>query len=157
MSLARRIEEYIKRLLELQNAVEIQRSELADHFQCVPSQINYVLGTRFTPSQGYLVESRRGGGGYLRIIKLSWENQPQAHVKKLYHSLGVEIDQREAEGILKHLSEEQIISTREYQILKAVINRNTLQIDLPERDYLRAKIIQAVLTAICRNDLGREC
>ena len=70
MSLARRIEEYLKRLLSQKEAVEIQRNELAEFFQCVPSQINYVLSTRFTPTQGYLVKAE-GGGGYVRIVKIS--------------------------------------------------------------------------------------
>ena len=61
-SLAGQIEEYLKELLEAQDFVELQRSQLAEIFRCVPSQINYVLSTRFTPTQGYIVESRRGGG-----------------------------------------------------------------------------------------------
>lgn len=154
MSLARRIEEYIKRkLLETGDAVELQRNELADFFQCVPSQINYVLSTRFTPTQGYLVESRRGGGGYLRIIKLTWQNQPGTETREIYHNVGLEIDQWEAEGLLRRLYDEELITHREYHILKAVTSRETLQLDLPERDSVRARIIQAALTAICRNDI----
>ena len=66
------IEEYIKELLGQSGTAEIQRSNLADAFQVVPSQINYVIKTRFTESRGYIVESKRGGGGYIRIVKI-WQ------------------------------------------------------------------------------------
>ncbi|MFZ5753920.1 MAG: CtsR family transcriptional regulator [Bacillota bacterium] len=153
MSLAKRIEEYIKRLLQEENVIEIQRSELAEEFQCVPSQINYVLSTRFTPAQGYLVESRRGGGGYLRIIKLSWDKLSQKEIQDVYSSFGDSLDQWEAEGILRRLKEEDILTDREYYMLKAIISRDTLQISLPERDFIRLRILQAALTAISRDDL----
>lgn len=152
MSLSRRIEQYIKTLLERHNVLEIQRTELADVFQCVPSQINYVLSTRFTPSQGYLVESRRGGGGYLRIVKLVWLSGAGADIQEAYDNISMRIEQAEAEGLLKRLKDEEIITVREYHMLKAIINRNTLPFDLPERDSVRAKILQAALAAISRND-----
>lgn len=153
MSLSRRIEQYIKTLLDKHNILEIQRSELADVFECVPSQINYVLSTRFTPSQGYIVESRRGGGGYLRIVKLVWLSGAGSDIQEAYERIGLQIDQSEAEGLLQRLKDEGIITTREYHILKAVIDRNNLLIDLPQRDIVRSKILQAALTAISRNDV----
>lgn len=64
------IESYLKKVLGQSDQVEIRRSEMADLFNCVPSQINYVINTRFTVQKGYLVESKRGGGGYIRIIKV---------------------------------------------------------------------------------------
>lgn len=153
MSLSRRIEQYIKTLLDKHNILEIQRSELADVFECVPSQINYVLSTRFTPSQGYIVESRRGGGGYLRIVKLVWLSGAGSDTQEAYEKIGLQIDQSEAEGLLQRLKDEGIITTREYHILKAVIDRNNLLIDLPQRDIVRSKILQAALAAISRNDV----
>ena len=154
MSLARRIEEYIKRrLLETGDAIELQRSDLAEIFHCVPSQINYVLSTRFTPTLGYLVESRRGGGGYLRIIKLSWEQEPESDAKQIYENVGLAIDQWDAQGVLKRLYEEDFLTSREYHILKAITSRETLQVDLPHRDIIRARIMQAILTSLNRNDL----
>ena len=71
MRIADMIEEFIKDLFEEENYIEIQRNDLAEHFNCVPSQINYVIATRFKPSQGYYVESKRGGGGYIGIKKFS--------------------------------------------------------------------------------------
>ncbi len=153
MSLAKRIEEYLKSLLANDNTLELQRNELAEFFKCVPSQINYVLGTRFTPTQGYLVESRRGGGGYLRIVKLTWLDEKESSLQEVYRNLGLSIDQWEAEGLLQRLWEEDILTLREYHILKAAIQRDTIAINLPERDIVRAKILQAALAAISRIDL----
>lgn len=152
MSLSRKIEQYLKKLLEKHSFVEVQRSELAETFQCVPSQINYVLSTRFTPSQGYLVESRRGGGGFLRIVKLSWVDFSGEKFQEVYNNLGMQMDQWEAEGVLRRLREEELITAREYHILKAVINRDVLQMGLPQRDIIRSRIIQAALAALCRID-----
>jgi transcriptional regulator CtsR len=153
MSLSRRIEQYIKTLLERHSVLEIQRSELADVFQCVPSQINYVLSTRFTPSQGYLVESRRGGGGYLRIVKLIWLDGVGADIQNAYGNINMQIEQSEAEGLLRRLKDEEIITVREYYMLRAIVDRSTLPINLPERDIVRAKVLQAALAAISRNDV----
>lgn len=153
MSLSKRIEEYIKRLLAEEDTIELQRNELAELFNCVPSQINYVLGTRFTPTQGYIIESRRGGGGYLRIVKLSWNAEEKSQTREIYHNLGNSIDQWEGEGVLRRLREEGIITLREYYILRAIISRDTLQIDLPQRDEVRARIIQAALMTLNRNDI----
>ncbi|PKM87256.1 MAG: transcriptional regulator [Firmicutes bacterium HGW-Firmicutes-12] len=153
MSISRRIEQYIKTLLERHSVLEIQRSELADVFQCVPSQINYVLSTRFTPSQGYLVESRRGGGGYLRIVKLIWLDGVGADVQNAYGNINMKIEQSEAEGLLRRLKDEEIITIREYHMLRAIVDRSTLPINLPERDIVRAKVLQAALAAISRNDV----
>ena len=77
------IEEYIKELLGQSGTAEIQRSNLADAFQVVPSQINYVIKTRFTESRGYIVESKRGGGGYIRIVKVRFSDKH--HMLSLIH------------------------------------------------------------------------
>jgi transcriptional regulator CtsR len=152
MSLVRQIEGYLKELLGNRDYIEVQRNELAEIFNCVPSQINYVLSTRFTPAHGYLVESRRGGGGYVRIVKLSWNVFPQHFFKELSEELKIGIDQHDAEGILKRFYEEELITGREYNILNMIINRDTLTLDLPERDYIRARIMHALFVALCRED-----
>lgn len=153
MSLSKKIEEYIKKLLAEEDSIDLQRNELAEFFNCVPSQINYVLSTRFTPTQGYIIESRRGGGGFLRIVKLSWNSEEVSDIREIFHNLGSSIDQREAEGVVRRLREEGFITMREYYILIAILSRDTLQIDLPQRDQIRARIIQAALMALNRNDI----
>ena len=86
------IEAYIKSLLAQAGIAELKRSELADVFQVVPSQINYVIKTRFTESRGYIVESKRGGGGYIRIGKVQFSDQHQM-LKELGASIGEQISQ----------------------------------------------------------------
>ena len=86
------IEAYIKAILEQSGMVELQRSQLADTFQVVPSQINYVIKTRFTESRGYLVESKRGGGGYIRIGRIEFSNHHEM-LRDLLYSVGEEVSQ----------------------------------------------------------------
>lgn len=153
-SLADQIEAYIKKRLELsgRGMVELQRSEIAEIFACVPSQINYVLTTRFSPEQGYLVESRRGGGGYLRIIKLEPDNNNEwifDLISTVENSL---ISQQAGEGLLERLLEENILTLREACLLKAVISREALQVPLPQRDLLRAHVLKAILVTLLRDE-----
>lgn len=115
------IEAYIKKLLSLSvnNSIELQRKELALKFNCVPSQINYVLATRFTPARGYLVESRRGGGGYVRIVRLVFSREKEFKLiwKRMQHSL----ENKNALELLTWLFEEKIITLRERKILEATL------------------------------------
>ncbi|MEH7010822.1 CtsR family transcriptional regulator [Neobacillus niacini] len=143
------IEKYLKQVLEMseQEHVEIKRSEIADKFQCVPSQINYVINTRFTIERGYVVESKRGGGGYIRIMKV------QSHdlVDLIDHLLSLfdnRITQSTAEDVIYRLVHEEIITKREAKIMLSVIDRSVLYIDLPFRDELRARMLKAMLTSL---------
>ena len=151
-SLARQIEIYLKEMLSEQAFLEIQRSELAEFFRCVPSQINYVFSTRFRPSQGYLVESRRGGGGYLRIVKLSWEKDEQDLLSELLETLDNSLTQQEAGGILERLKEEKWLTNREYQMLVALMSRDVLDMADKYQDAIRAKMLQMALLTLCRDD-----
>ncbi|NLC77568.1 MAG: CtsR family transcriptional regulator [Clostridia bacterium] len=152
-SLADRIEAYIKQMLEVseQGFVELQRSEIAQIFACVPSQINYVLSTRFSPEQGYLVESRRGGGGYLRIIKLDvdskeWLSDLIAMVDNSF------VSQQAGEGLVDRLLEEEFLTDREALLVKAIISREALPVPLPQRDLVRAHLLKAVLVTLMRDE-----
>ncbi|RHW33870.1 CtsR family transcriptional regulator [Neobacillus notoginsengisoli] len=143
------IENYLKRVLELseEDLVEIRRSEIADKFQCVPSQINYVINTRFTIERGYIVESKRGGGGYIRIMKV----QSNDHAHLVDHILSLikdQVSQNRAGGIIVRLVEEDVITEREAKIMMSVIDRSILYIDLPYRDELRARMLKAMLTTL---------
>ncbi|MBP2242840.1 transcriptional regulator CtsR [Cytobacillus eiseniae] len=143
------IENYLKQVLEMseRELVEIKRSEIADKFQCVPSQINYVINTRFTIEKGYMVESKRGGGGYIRIMKV--QSYDHAHlidqILALIHS---QLTQNSAENVIIRLVEEEIITDREAKIMLSVIDRSVLYIDLPYRDELRARMLRAMLTTL---------
>jgi len=140
------IEGYLKEILELeqQGLIEIKRSELAEQFPCVPSQINYVINTRFTAERGYLVESKRGGGGYIRIVRV------EPHSKKdlfdeLDRYIQKELAQSVSEDIIYRLLDENIISKREAKLMLAALDRSTLDMPLPLRDQIRARILRAML------------
>jgi len=143
------IEEYIKSVLERNNAeiVEIKRSEIASKFQCVPSQINYVINTRFTIERGYLVESKRGGGGYIRIIKVKPHTEYQL-LEQLLSIIGDELSQSSASAIIERLMEEKIVTEREGKIMSSVVDRSVIDLELPERDRMRARLLKAMLTAL---------
>ncbi len=130
-----------------QDILEIKRNEIADKFQCVPSQINYVINTRFTIERGYLVESKRGGGGYIRIMKVKSQDYAVL-IDDLISIIGYRVSQSTAEGIITRLVNEDIINDREAKIMMSVIDRSVIYIDLPDRDELRARILTAMLTTL---------
>ncbi|WP_100400569.1 CtsR family transcriptional regulator [Bacillus sp. FJAT-44742] len=144
------IEQYLKAVLTQsdQDLIEIKRSELAKRFDCVPSQINYVIGTRFTVEKGYIVESKRGGGGYIRIIKV----KPADHAElcdQIIDLIGKGIDQGSAESIVKRLYEEEAITKREANLMISALQREVLALSQSvQRDLLRANILKAMLKSL---------
>lgn len=143
------IEQYLKNILHEspEGTVEIQRNDLADQFSCVPSQINYVISTRFTLEKGYVVESKRGGGGYIRIqrFELPQHVALYAHLKA---TIGSDIDQNSAEGLIYQLEEARFLSKREACLMRAAVSRECLTVNLPYRDEIRAKIMKAMLISL---------
>ena len=97
------------------NSVELSRAQLANDFSCVPSQINYVLATRFTLERGYIVESRRGGGGYIRVVHVQVEDD-LTHAVNLLRSIGSQLSERQLENILARLKDIGVISPRECRL-----------------------------------------
>ncbi|GIN58949.1 CtsR family transcriptional regulator [Lederbergia ruris] len=143
------IENYLKKVLELseKEIVEIKRSEVADKFQCVPSQINYVINTRFTIERGYLVESKRGGGGYIRISKV--RSHDKSHlIDQLSALTESQISQSSAQDIILRLVEEGIVTEKEAKLMLSVVDRSVIYVELPLRDQLRARMLKAMLQAI---------
>jgi len=143
------IEQYIKHVLQNSpdQVVEIGRNELAEKFQCVPSQINYVIATRFTLEKGYLVESKRGGGGFIRIQRIKLPTHGKI-VDHLMSSLSERVDQETAEGLIEQLAEAKLITEREAKMLKAATHRDSIPLRLPVRDEVRAKVLKAMLIAL---------
>ncbi|AQR78551.1 CtsR family transcriptional regulator [Paenibacillus larvae] len=143
------IEHYLKHILQQSpnGAIEIQRNELADQFQCVPSQINYVISTRFTLEKGYLVESKRGGGGYVRIQKIEL-NSHGSILDYILTTINQSIDQSTSEGLIYRLEEGEFLTAREAKLIRAAISRDVLQFKLPLRDEIRAKILKAMLISL---------
>lgn len=143
------IEQYLKSMLieSPEGIVEIQRNDLADRFSCVPSQINYVISTRFTLEKGYIVESKRGGGGYVRIQRVELPAHHVLHTH-LHHSIGDEIGQSAAEGLIYQLHEGGFLNKKEAAIMKAAVSRDAIALKLPYRDQVRARILKAMLIAL---------
>lgn len=135
------IERYLRQLLSEREPLEVQRRELALLFRCAPSQINYVLETRFTPARGYLVESRRGGGGYIRISRL-----PDGGIAA---ALGERVDRDEVPGLLARLAREGIISHAEAFLLQESL-AETLADQESDPAVLRARMLRLVLELLGR-------
>ncbi len=151
-TLSNQIEEYLKKLLSnsKDGILEIKRSDLAEIFMCVPSQINYVLSTRFSPNQGYMVESRRGGGGFVRIIKLSMDNE--TNLTAMLETAGQrKVSRQVGEKLVDRLLEEDFLTSREGMIIKSMINDKLLGSD-EKADALRGDMLNAVLLLLLRDD-----
>ncbi|ACK98450.1 MULTISPECIES: transcriptional regulator CtsR [Bacillus] len=143
------IEQYLKQVIDLSNnnVIEIKRNEIADRFECVPSQINYVINTRFTLERGFVVESKRGGGGYIRIIKVKLHDDIDI-IDQMLHMIDHSVAQGNAESMIIRLIEEGIITNREAKLMLSVIDRSVLSMDVPSRDELRARILCAMLRTL---------
>lgn len=124
--------------------VEMQRSELAQRFNCVPSQINYVIATRFSPEHGYIVESRRGGSGYIRITRVqTTEKQLLMHT---LNAIGNEIDFNSAKALLSNARHGGVLSEKAEKLISAAISDNALKPVQPElRNTVRASIMKQML------------
>ncbi|CUL09380.1 CtsR family transcriptional regulator [Listeria monocytogenes] len=142
------IEAYLKQVLESSEAVEIKRSEIADKFECVPSQINYVINTRFTMERGYIVESKRGGGGYIRIIKVKMNDKLQLLETIISMVHDKKVSQSFSEDVILRLLEEEVITKKEARLMVAALDREVLILPLPDRDILRSRILEAMLVAL---------
>lgn len=138
------IEEYLKRALREEGRVEIKRNELADLFDCVPSQINYVINTRFTMQHGYAVESKRGGGGYIRIIKLQVKSNTEM-IERMSQIIGDRVTEKEAQIIIQTLYDNEYMTRREAQIMLAAIHQENYTGNPVLDEQLRSNILLSML------------
>ncbi len=143
------IEDFIKDMLKTEDELEIQRNELAEHFNCVPSQINYVISTRFKPSQGYYVESRRGGGGHITIKKI---NVTQSnYLMHIITSIGDTLTSKEVDIFISNLLSDEIVTKKEAKLLKVATSDNVLNVPIDIKDNLRARIFKNMLINLVEN------
>lgn len=147
------IEAYLKRVLQIsgEDIVEIKRSEIADRFECVPSQINYVIKTRFTVEKGYIVESKRGGGGYIRIIRLKPKSK-QALLDEMLSITNNPMSQQASMDLLNRLYEERLLTERESHLMNKILHRDVLSIPLPNRDIIRSKVFRELIMTLKVHD-----
>ena len=138
--------QYILSLLEEEHgSAEFRRNELAETMGCVPSQISYVISSRFTPEQGYLVESRRGGGGYVRIIRIQRAND-ESSLSVLLRRIGRSIDEDSANAIISQLLESKIVTRNEALLMRAGIAQNALALPVSTKDVLRAAVFRNMVS-----------
>ena len=130
-------------MFEDNQEVEIQRNELAEHFNCVPSQINYVISTRFKPSQGYYVESKRGGGGHIKIKKAV--NTKSDYLMYIIKNIGREITLNEVDILISDFLSYGVIDEKEAKLLKVATSDNVLQLTKDIKDEVRARIFKNML------------
>ncbi len=126
--------------------VIIQRNELADKFNCAPSQINYVLTTRFTIEKGYVIESRRGGGGYIIIKKIDYDSKSK-RLELLNEAIGNSLTYNAALSIIEHLYESKFITRKEFELIKISINDRTLS-SAENKNIIRAEMLKGMITVI---------
>ena len=156
MRLSDSIEQFIKELLNQESTeVELKRNELAEYFGCAPSQINYVLATRFSPDHGYLTESRRGGGGYIRIVRVV-----QAGSQRLMYlvndRIGDSLSEEECLRLISQLKEQMIVTADEAALMASAVSTRALGVPVPDalKNAMRAKMMKSMLMTIAARNRG---
>ncbi len=141
------IEQFILKTLGEDDSVDISRNELANFFSCAPSQINYVLETRFTIDRGFVKESKRGGGGYIKISKIKVDDDNYMN-NLILESVGNELSYKRLLQILQKLEYEKIISKRESEMIASALSEESLSMPFTIKDTIRARAFKNVLTSI---------
>ena len=156
MRLSDTIEQFIKTMLaEDETQIELKRNELAEYFGCAPSQINYVLSTRFTPDHGYIIESRRGGGGCIRIVRM--HQNSREHILYLIHErIGESITETECVHLISQLLDRGFVTQSEAQLMRSAVSSQALSIPIPIhlKDALRARTLRSMLLVISQKSPG---
>ncbi len=147
MKLSDLIEEYIKDLFNEEESIELRRNEIASKFNCVPSQINYVISTRFIPELGFYVESRRGGGGYIKIIKKKFDGSDYAY--DVTKKIGDNLSQSVVDIYLNDFIRYNILDEETANIIRVAVSDNSLsKIEQPTKDKVRADIFKNLIINI---------
>jgi len=151
MILSKEIAGLLEKMLEEGGGeLSIVRNELALRLGCVPSQINYVISSRFTPERGYLVESRRGGGGFIRIRKIPMGKDE--FLMRFFHAAGESLDLESARFFLSELCSAGILTVREARLLLSAFSDRALeQVERSGRDFLRARIFRNMILELLAN------
>ena len=144
MGISDTIAEFINNMLKEDSTAELQRADLASRFGCVPSQINYVISTRFSPERGYIVESRRGGGGYIRIQKVQMD--PKQLMMHTVNAIGNEVDFRSAQALLSNAVSSGAMSEGAARLMLSAVSDTALKpVEPAGRDTVRASILKQMI------------
>lgn len=146
------ISDYIAQIIEEMlddggGKTEVRRNDLASKLGCVPSQINYVITSRFTPEKGYIIESRRGGGGYIRIVRAPMtKNEYLMHA---FHAVGDELDERASTAFAVNLLERGLLTEREAFLVKSALSQAALErVPAESKNYVRADIMRHIIMTL---------
>ena len=148
------LSEHIARLIEEMieagdGTTDVRRNDLAQRLGCVPSQVSYVISSRFTPERGYITESRRGGGGYIRIIRVPMTKSE--YLTHFFNAIGSSLSEDEARAYIRNLAESEVITAREAAIIDASVSSSALdRLDSRSGNILRADIMRHVLMTLMR-------
>lgn len=147
MNLSNAIAEMILQMLERDGYTEIQRNEMAETLGCVPSQINYVISSRFTPEHGYIVESRRGGGGYIRITRAKYDKGTA--LMHVVNGVGTRLDDKTCRAHVYNLNYQDLLNESAAKLILAATSENSLRA-APQnaKDEIRASIFKQMLLAL---------
>lgn len=144
------IEHFIKGMMEDDSQIEVRRNELAAHFGCAPSQINYVLATRFSENHGYIIESRRGGGGFVRIIRVQIQGKDDLYTS-LMTRIGNTITEEAAKAIIAQLQEAKLLTAREAGLMESAILNSAMALPVAGKDILRAAVLKSMIKQVFLN------
>lgn len=131
--------------------INLSRNELANFFKCAPSQINYVLSTRFTSPRGFITESRRGGGGYIKLTRVDLDKNDYLN-KLIVDTIQDEISFNDSMQLIDGLMERDLLSEREFNIISSAISNKSLSNPIKMEDKLRANILKNILVNIIRGE-----
>ncbi len=144
------IEEFIMSSLDDDDFIELSRNDLAKFFACVPSQINYVLNTRFTPSRGFVIESQRGGSGYIKVIKM--QNNNNNYLKNALSLTDQPLNNMQANQLLDELNIRDVLTDRESSIIKSAINTKALNNPINIDNTLRSNILKQIIIELMKRE-----
>lgn len=145
------IEKFIIQTLGEESSVDISRNQLAEYFSCAPSQINYVLETRFTMDKGFIKESKRGGGGFIKLSKIKTDDSNEYLNSLVCESIGDELSQKRMEQILVKLVSEKILTENESVIIVTALSDDSLSMPFTIKDKVRAKSFKNILIKLMAN------
>ncbi len=135
--------------------IELKRNELAQHFNCAPSQINYVLATRFSVNHGYIIESRRGGGGYIRLVRVTHSDE-ESMLNLLLERIGSSIDEAGAVAIIRQLYECKLVTKKEALLMRSAIVNSAIALPTGAKDIIRASVLASMIRQVFRNNVENQ-
>lgn len=148
------IEEFIISSLDEDDFIELSRNDMAKFFSCVPSQINYVLNTRFTLNRGFVIESQRGGGGYIKVVRV--QDNDNNFLKNALDLCRMPINVVQANQLIKNMQERKILSTREAELIKSTISAKALNNPINIDNIMRANILSQVIIELMKGENKNE-